>query len=86
MIIDTIRRHLCAVTITASLLLIIIQTSGFAYSENSEHFIPFDELHKFHPGDNPEWSLPEYDDSDWKRIAVPGGWQSQGVKPDHGTG
>jgi sialate O-acetylesterase len=33
---------------------------------------------KFSIGDNADWALPDYDDSDWERIYVPGTWEEQG--------
>jgi len=33
---------------------------------------------KFEIGDNPEWSDPEFDDSNWEKINVPGTWESNG--------
>ena len=32
----------------------------------------------FSVGDNPEWAAPDYNDSDWDHIRVPGRWESQG--------
>jgi len=55
-------------------------------AQNPEHYIIFDGLHKFSAGDNPVWSSPQFDDSRWKAIHVPGSWQSQGIKPDKGLG
>jgi sialate O-acetylesterase len=33
---------------------------------------------KFSIGDDPEWANPDFDDSDWERIYVPGNWEEQG--------
>lgn len=33
---------------------------------------------KFHLTDNPEWSDPSLNDSDWEEIMVPASWESQG--------
>lgn len=51
-----------------------------------EHYIILDGLHKFSPGDNPAWSSPRHDDSQWQSIKVPGSWQSQEIKPVKGIG
>lgn len=32
----------------------------------------------FHPGDDPAWAGPGFDDSGWGRIRVPGSWRRQG--------
>ena len=50
------------------------------------NFIILDGTHKFSAGDNPTWASPEYDDSKWQHIKVPGSWQSQGIKPEEGMG
>lgn len=35
---------------------------------------------KFHTGDDPAWSQPQYDDSDWVTLQVPQDWGLQGYK------
>ncbi len=35
---------------------------------------------KFHTGDDPAWSQPRYDDSDWVTLQVPQDWGLQGYK------
>ncbi len=35
---------------------------------------------KFSPGDDPEWSDRDYNDSDWDEIEVPAAWEEQGYK------
>ncbi|MEK9149369.1 MAG: histidine kinase, partial [Candidatus Desantisbacteria bacterium] len=62
----------------------LILNCGLADAEN--HCLHLAGKHKFSPGDNPLWSSPKYDDSDWKLINLPGSWQSQGVKPKDGIG
>ncbi len=42
--------------------------------------------HRFSMGDDPTWAAPEYDDSSWRLIEVPGNWRSQGVRPLRGIG
>ena len=51
-----------------------------------EDYIILDGIHKFSSGDNSGWALPQFDDSQWKSINVPGSWQSQGVKSLNGIG
>ena len=36
---------------------------------------------RFQAGDNPAYARPDYDDSDWKWLRLPGSWESQGY-PD----
>jgi hypothetical protein len=35
---------------------------------------------KFHTGNNKDWKTQEFDDSDWKKIAVPSTWENQGYE------
>jgi diguanylate cyclase (GGDEF)-like protein len=35
-------------------------------------------LWAFHPGDDPTWAQPAFDDTSWTRIRVPGSWRRQG--------
>jgi len=65
---------------------ILIFYCGTAHSETSDLSVSLAGLKKFHPGDNPIWSSPEYDDSRWRLINVPGSWRSQGVSPENGMG
>jgi len=32
----------------------------------------------FHPGDDPAWAAPAFDDRAWTRLHVPGSWKRQG--------
>jgi len=48
--------------------------------------IVLDGVHKISPGDDPAWALPEYNDSQWQSVIVPGSWQSQGFRPVKGMG
>ena len=55
-------------------------------AQTPENRILLDGFHKFSPGDNPAWSSPYYDDSQWRSIIVPGSWQSQGIRSVKGIG
>lgn len=68
------------------LILGLILHCTHLYAQTPERGILLDGLHKFSPDDNPAYSLPSFDDSQWKSIAVPGSWQSQGIKPLKGLG
>jgi signal transduction histidine kinase len=59
---------------------------GLSYAGTSAGNIILDGVHKFAPGDGRFWASPEYDDSKWRSISVPGSWQSQGIKPVNGLG
>ena len=37
---------------------------------------------KFHPGDNKEWCLPEFEDDSWESMFVPSAWEDEGY-PDY---
>jgi signal transduction histidine kinase len=56
------------------------------HAQTSGKFILFDGTQKFSAGDNPTWASPEYDDSKWQQIKIPGSWQSQGTKSAKGMG
>jgi signal transduction histidine kinase len=47
----------------------------------STELIVLDGLHKFSLDDKPVYSSPDYDDSQWLSIKIPGSWQSQNIKP-----
>ena len=72
-----------------TVLLIFILLSAHCEAVHAQilgNFIILDGTHKFSAGDNPTWASPEYDDSEWQHIKVPGSWQSQGIKPEEGMG
>src|SRR5918911_3646169 len=41
---------------------------------------------RFHPGDNPRWADPNFDDSDWKLVKVPLSLNQQGYPNFSGYG
>src|SRR5918911_5719681 len=41
---------------------------------------------RFHPGDNPRWADPNFDDSDWKLVKVPLSLDQQGYPNFSGYG
>ena len=43
------------------------------------------ELRPFHPGDDPRWVDPAFDDSKWPLISAEKGWSEQGYKNMSGT-
>lgn len=46
----------------------------------SNGYIPIDGPWQFHPGDNPQWASPAFDDSTWPRIETGRDWESQGFR------
>jgi signal transduction histidine kinase len=57
-----------------------------AQAQKPGDYIVLDGSHKFSSDDNPVYSSPDYDDSQWKSITVPGSWQSQNIKTEKGIG
>lgn len=71
------------------IIFIIVCLISFCSSVNAGNivnYIVLDGPHKFSSGDNPAWSLPQYDDSTWQKITVPGSWQSHRIKSIKGMG
>lgn len=68
------------------LLLVVTVFPVPAHSQTMEQAIILDGLHKFAPDDNPAYSSPTYQDTNWQQIKIPGSWQSQGVRPEQGIG
>jgi signal transduction histidine kinase len=68
------------------LFLGLIACPVFAKSQMAEQSIILDGIHKFSPDDNPAYSFPDYNDSQWKSVTVPGSWQAQRIKPAKGVG
>jgi Stage II sporulation protein E (SpoIIE) len=49
--------------------------------------VPMSELHglaRFHPGDDPHWADPNFDDSQWPLLRLDQPWSQQGYKIDSG--
>ena len=68
------------------LFLGLIACPVFAQSQTAEQSIILDGIHKFSPDDNPAYSSPDYNDSQWQSVTVPGSWQEQRIKPVKGIG
>jgi sialate O-acetylesterase len=47
-------------------------------AENLEKLVGLEGIWRFSVGDDPAWSLPEYDDSSWEQIQVPRYWDEEG--------
>jgi serine phosphatase RsbU (regulator of sigma subunit) len=48
--------------------------------KNHEQIFSLDGLWRFHPGDDPHWADPNFDDSQWPLISSTKGWSEQGYK------
>ncbi|MCF8227874.1 MAG: hypothetical protein K9G58_11610 [Bacteroidales bacterium] len=49
-------------------------------ADNYSEIVNLEGRWKFSAGDNPAWSSPAFDDSDWDEIRVPRTWESQGYQ------
>ncbi len=50
----------------------------FAYTNGMKLSVNLEGEWKFRTGDSPEWKDPNYDDSNWNQIFVPGTWEVRG--------
>lgn len=57
----------------------------FDLDKGREHVASLDGLWRFHPGDDPRWADPAFDDSGWPLITSEKGWSDQGYKDMAGT-
>lgn len=68
------------------LYLCVFFTAGPLQAETAHLSLALDGLHKFSPDDNPAYADPSFNDSQWASVAVPGSWQSQGIRVANGIG
>ncbi|MFN8607171.1 MAG: hypothetical protein U0931_06545 [Vulcanimicrobiota bacterium] len=59
--------------------LLILALTGLVWTQ------PLPERARFQPGDNPAYAGPDFDDSDWPWLKLPGTWESQGYPDLDGT-
>jgi hypothetical protein len=52
----------------------------FSLDKDREQIVSLDGQWRFHPGDNPRWASPDFDDSQWPLINSTKGWSKQGYK------
>lgn len=52
----------------------------FDFDKGREPLVKLDGLWRFHPGDDPRWAEPGFDDSGWAAIRGNKGWDKQGYK------
>jgi stage II sporulation SpoE-like protein/beta-galactosidase-like protein len=52
----------------------------FSMEKDREQLVSLDGQWRFHPGDDPHWSDPNFDDSKWPLISSTQGWSDQGYK------
>jgi signal transduction histidine kinase len=71
-------------TIALPLLYIcLLLATGAAASDDQ---ISLEGAHRFSPGDDAAWASPDFDDSSWQQVRVPGSWQSQNIEVKGGIG
>lgn len=68
------------------LLVFVVLCSGVTFSQEFEEIVDLRGLWRFSIGDNPGWAKPDFDDSGWEKITVPGSWEGQGFHGYDGYG
>jgi hypothetical protein len=59
--------------------------ANFSMDKDREPMVLLDGLWRFHPGDDPQWADPNFDDSSWPLIRSDKSWSDQGYKGMSGT-
>jgi hypothetical protein len=77
-------RGLClaAVIVCAAALSSAARGQGIDLDANRLAVSPVDSSWRFHPGDDPQWSQPDFDDSAWTHIDPRTDWSTQGYARD----
>jgi hypothetical protein len=63
-----------------------IHAQAFGFEKDRMPITQLDGLWRFHPGDDPRWSDPAFDDSSWPLLRSDRGWNSQGYPAMSGFG
>lgn len=71
-------RSLLLILITCFLMNVTVK------GEDLKRIVDLSGYWKFSIGDNNEWVDPDFDDSEWGKIYVPGNWEGQGYKDYNG--
>jgi hypothetical protein len=58
----------------------LLHAQTFSLATDREPVASLDGLWRFHPGDNPAWASPAYDDSQWPLLHSDKDWAQQGYK------
>jgi phosphoserine phosphatase RsbU/P len=61
-----------------------MKTADFSFVTDREPIINLDGLWRFHPGDDPRWALPDFDDSAWPQLRSDKSWTAQGYSASNG--
>lgn len=74
-------RKLLPLALLAIVVAPVLRAQSFDASQWNQGVTTIDSLWRFHPGDNPAWASPSFDDSSWPLLATGQKWGSQGY-PD----
>ncbi len=74
-------RKLLLFALLAAVFAPVLRAQSFDASQWTQGVTTIDALWRFHPGDNPVWASPSFDDSSWPLLATGEKWGSQGY-PD----
>lgn len=78
-----------AARFTKAILILLVSSVGMAHAQGRAPFIAeglghagvaVGGLWQFHPGDDPAWAAPDFDDSGWRQIEVGRPWEGQGYR------
>jgi phosphoserine phosphatase RsbU/P len=61
-----------------------VKTASFSFITDREPIVSLDGLWRFHPGDDPRWASPDFDDSAWPLLRSDESWTSQGYRASSG--
>lgn len=64
----------------------VLHAQTFDLSHPNEPVMSIDGLWRFHPGDNPAWADPNFDDSQWPLLRSDRDWELQGYNGLSGFG
>jgi sialate O-acetylesterase len=68
----------------AGLFVLLFLSTATAFGNDLRKAVPLNGYWKFSIGDIEEWRKPEFNDSDWDEIRVPGTWEDQGYNEYNG--
>lgn len=71
-------RKFILVSLLAILFAPCVRAQSFDLNRDRQPVVSLDGLWRFHPGDDPAWASPGFDDSAWGRIRSDKGWDQQG--------
>lgn len=72
------KKHYSKFVYQVIFLIFVLSMPFVAFSQDLDKIIDLKGYWKFSIGDNPSWSDPDYDDSNWESLIVPKSWEEQG--------